>query len=485
MATLIAAPEFSVVRHDGSEITALDLQTALNKANPGDTVHLMPGVYRNPVWLLRGGTKDAPVTVKGPSQGVAMFDGGRKPRDGLHRSKWAMDGQWAMFKMLDVGHIVFDGFSFCDCWPQVFYLRGCHDIAFRRIRGTGARNVIFVRNSDKTLSRGFLIEELQWVQDVYRDMWTGRVKWKEVKERDGYENKSWFNGALFESYDILGDVVIRDCDVSHAFNAIRMDIKSERVSVEDGKPVVSRNRNVRIYRNRFSFIRDNAVEPEKGLHGWLVAENTFFQVHAALSCDAVSIRDGAFVSNRFLNLSRPDDVSNTGGKIVKFLSLGDSTPRPPCSGFVTAFNSIRSRTRLVAGARLKDWCNVNNAVERFAASDRDDIALFAEIEWFENALTDAMATNDPGYPDVYLAKGGKVGDWSALLTVFDFEDPVNLRTEQDFDWDGSLPLSSEAAALKSIPVTIRGPEGLKKRIPRGGPIGFRNLFDLGLDQWID
>ncbi|MGJ5621393.1 hypothetical protein [Sulfitobacter sp. MF3-043] len=414
-----------------------------------------------------------------------MFDAARRPQDGLHHSKWPMDGQWAMFKMLDVGHVVFDNLSFRNCWPQVFYLRGCQDITFRNINGTGARNVIFVRNSDHTVSRGFLVEGMQWVQDVDHDMWAGRVKWKEVKERAGFENKSWFNGALFESYDILGEVTIRDCDVSHAFNAIRMDIKPERVSVEEGQPIISRNRNVRIYRNRFSYIRDNAVEPEKGLHGWLVAENTFFQVHAALSCDAVSIRDGAFVSNCFLNLSRPDDASNTGGKIVKFLSLGDPTPRPLCLGFVTAFNSIRSRTRLVAGARLKDWCNVNNAVERFAASDRDDVTLFAEMEWFEDAFTDAMATNDPGYPDVYHAEGGKVGDWSALPQVFDFDNPDSLCKGQDIGWDGSLPLSSEAAALISIPVTIHGPEDLKKRIPRGGSVGFRNLFDLGLDQWLN
>ncbi|MEM8731888.1 MAG: hypothetical protein AAGF79_18405 [Pseudomonadota bacterium] len=487
MADILAGPQLRKIEIGGQDLTIFDLQTAINKARPGDVIRLTPGVYRDPVSMGRGGSNDAPITIIGPKDedDPAVFDGDRSPEDGLYSDSWATDSHWAFVKLTGVSNVRFERIQFRNCWPAVFYLRGASEIVFSGLKGTGARHVIFARNAFFRRTRNLLLEGITWVQDPNHDMWRGRARWKEVKKRSGFADKSWFNGAMFESYDISGDVTIRDCDVSHAFNAIRMQVPGRRVSVSGGKPSVSRNRNVRIYRNRFSYIRDNAVEPEGGLHGWLVAENLFFQVHAAISCDAVAIRNGAFVANRFLNLSRAEDLSNTGGKIIKFLDPDDPKESPACFEFVTAFNSIRTRTRYVSDAKLKPWTDVNNAVERFAASGKDDTALFSRVSWSQRASTDALSTNDPEYPASYEATGANVGGWDALPKVFEMKDPEPDIGVSLGGWDGELPLSAAAAAQRTKEVDLWGPDGLRTKVAADTGSGYRSVAELGIHHWLE
>lgn len=484
MANILAAPSLSRIDVGGVEVTAVDLQTAINRARPGDVITLTAGTYSDPVTVVRGGTGDAPISLVGPKDGSAVFDGKRRPEDGIYEEGWASDGHWAFVKMTGVANVRFEHISFRNCWPAVFYLRGVSDTVFSDLQGTGGRHVVFARNSFFRKTQNILLQNITWVQDPDHDMWEGRTHWKEVKKRNGFENKSWFNGALFESYDIHGDVTIRHCDVSHAFNAVRMDIADNRVSISGGKPTVSRNRNVRIYGNSFSYIRDNAIEPEGGLHGWLVAENHFFQVHAALSCDGVTVRDGAFVANRFLNLSRPDDISNSGGKIIKFLDPDDTMPSPSCFGFVTAFNSIRTRTRYVSDAKLKQWIDVNNAVERFAASAKDDEALFSRVAWNPLAKTDSLVTNDPDYPAAYQADGANVGGWDPQPKVFKGKDPVQNIGASLGGWNGKLTPTASTLAATTKKVTLYGPDRNRTTIPAGNGVGYRSLDDLGLSSWL-
>lgn len=484
MANILAAPALKKIDVGGVTVTAVDLQTALNKARPGDVITLTAGTYSDPVTVVRGGSDEAPITIVGPADGSAIFDGGRKPEDGLYEEGWASDGHWAFVKMTGVAHVTFQHISFRNCWPAVFYLRGVSDTIFSDLQGTGSRHVVFARNSFFRKTRNLLLQNITWVQDPDHDMWEGRTHWKEVKQKKDFKDKSWFNGALFESYDIHGDVTIRHCDVSHAFNAVRMDIADNRVSMSGGKPTVSRNRNVRIYGNRFSFIRDNAIEPEGGLQGWLVAENHFFQVHAALSCDGVTVRDGAFVSNRFLNLSRPEDISNSGGKIIKFLDPADKMPSRSCFGFVTAFNSVRTRTRYVSDAKLKQWTDVNNAVERFAASAKDDEALFSRIKWNPLAKTDALATNDADYPATYKTDGANLGGWDPLSKVFKGKDPVQDINKSLGGWSGELIPTAATQALATNKVTLYGPDKNRATIPAGTGPGYRSLEDLGISAWL-
>jgi len=60
----------------GAESAPLkSLQFALNHANPGDRVLLLPGVHFGPCFLNHGGTKEAPIVIEGSPQGGAVIDG--------------------------------------------------------------------------------------------------------------------------------------------------------------------------------------------------------------------------------------------------------------------------------------------------------------------------------------------------------------------------------------------------------------------------
>ena len=81
------------------------------------------------------------------------------------------------------------------------------------------------------------------------------------------------------------------------------------------------NRNVDIADNCFSYIRDNAFEPERAANGWTIHGNTVCEVHAALSLDNV---EGAvyFYDNLLVSSVRPGGP-NSGGRAIKFLKHGD------------------------------------------------------------------------------------------------------------------------------------------------------------------
>ncbi|SEA85620.1 hypothetical protein [Rubrimonas cliftonensis] len=487
MKTIHAAPTKRKIAVDGVLVTAFDLQTAVNRAEPGDVVRLIAGVYRKPVTISFGGAPGAQITVTGPAprEGEAVLDGGREEKDGLEGGFFPTDGDWAFVKMTGASHVTFERLCVRNCWPHAFYIRQCADLAFRDIDAEGGRRLIYARSGRRVPTRGLLLERIKWVQDPERTMWRGETRWREVKQEKGFADKSWFNGGLLESFDIEGDVVIRDCDISHAFNGIRMDIRAEAVTDGPDGPVVKRNRDVRIYRNRFSYIRDNAVEPERGLNGWLIAGNAFYEVHATLSLDAVTIVNLAFVGNAILNVSRPADTSNTGGKIIKFLDVNDAGPVRVSVGFVCAFNSARTRTRYISDAKVKPWTDVNNALERFAATDKDDADLFSKVVWRPGVVGDALTTNDPKHPDANAAQGAPFRRWPRVDPVFA---PVALAPGDDAPlggWDGTLTLSNGAQALTAIAVDVVGPDGTVVGIAAGGAPGWRSAAQLGLLHWLD
>ncbi len=63
-ADLYVTPDTSVPNGDGSEQSPYNsIDTALNAAQPGDTVRLLPGVYYTPVNFPHGGTDDNPITL--------------------------------------------------------------------------------------------------------------------------------------------------------------------------------------------------------------------------------------------------------------------------------------------------------------------------------------------------------------------------------------------------------------------------------------
>jgi hypothetical protein len=65
---------------EGTETDPLgSIQTAVDRAQPGDTVHVLPGSYSEAVRTKRSGTPDEPITVTGPPD--AVFRGSPTPSE--------------------------------------------------------------------------------------------------------------------------------------------------------------------------------------------------------------------------------------------------------------------------------------------------------------------------------------------------------------------------------------------------------------------
>lgn len=494
MTTILAASTTRVIRRDGAKDTwAFDLQSAINRARPGDTIKLTPGRYKTEAVISVAGAKGKPITIQGPKDKSAILDGGRSREDGRHSGMDPMDNDFAFLKLIRTEHIVLEHLSFENCWPTAIFIRGAKDVVIRDCSAEGARFFTYARQLTFSATKRLLLERVKWVQDPDHDMWDGRVTWPEVKARPGQFDASYFNGALFGSFDIQGQVTIRDCEVSHAFNAIRMDIREKRIRQKKDGPTITRNRDVAIYRNKFAFIRDNAIEPEMGAENWRVFNNWFFNVHAAFSLDGVAARDLCYVGNRLLNNRRPGLVGqpNQGGKIFKFLGPPEKTnnmePRPR-KGLWSIFNSVQSRTTYAKKGRTKEWNDAYNVVGLYAAEHPEDPGpprpMFDKMFWNDKISVRGMVTNDVTFPKSYQDEGAKVDGFEVADSVFDLSD---FEIDPDLPlggWDGKLSKTDATKQHKSRKLEIdrRGKKPLK--IKAGLSPGYHSVEDLGLSDWL-
>lgn len=82
----LAAKTLTVDSKGGAEFTSIDAAVAV--AEPGDTVRVMPGLYRETVVVRRGGTKDKPIVIESAVRGGAVVRGSE-----VWKNAWApLDG---------------------------------------------------------------------------------------------------------------------------------------------------------------------------------------------------------------------------------------------------------------------------------------------------------------------------------------------------------------------------------------------------------
>lgn len=493
MAVFYAAPTYRVI---SASLTnrqhADDLQTALNRAGPGDEVLLLPGRYPAPAVMCKSGTAEAPIIIRPARGGEVILDGGRTREDGRNGMLDPLDGDFAFLRLFGVRHLLIDGLSFENCWPTAIYMRSCRDVTIRNCRGEGGRFFIYARQTDTQPTRDLQIEGCAWVQDPDHDMWDGRVLWEEVKGRPQFYDASFFNGAFFGSFDIEGRLTIRDCDISHAFNAIRMDMRDEHVSGRG--PTVARNRDVAIHNNRMAFIRDNAVEPEGGAQNWYVFNNCFYNIHACFSLDGVVSRDLFYIANWILNDRRPGlpGQEYQGGKIFKFLKRaeeGETDPEllpRPRRGLWSLFNSVQTRTSYAKRGATRNWTDANTLLGLFPENFPEDCsvarAAFKDMAWHDGVAVTAMVCSEQGFVDKYTGEGAQIdGVWTR--PVFDI--PA-------FDRDPSLPLGGWDGVLTPLPaedwpvgreLKIRRADGPDLIFAAGLSPGARDISVFGLRGW--
>ena len=402
METIYASPTGGDVEYQGATVKSYTLGVAVNRATPGDVVQLIPGVYESPISVSTSGTSRHPITIRGEND--VRLDGGRNPEDAVGDDMTPSDDDFAFIKLQSASWINIEDLSFLNCWPCVIFARGCRDIAMRNCSIVGSRYVFFARNKRGGIfrrgikSKRITLDGVSWIQDPDHDMWTGEASWRDVKGYNPGNDRTYFNGSLFGSWDIRGYVTIRNCDVSHAFNAIRMDCKAD--------PDLQRNRNlnVRIHDNRFDHIRDNAVEPESSAINWWVYRNEIFNGHALFSLHNISGGYWYLFANKAWFDSKPGKPGqkNRGGKVLKFIGA----PYPAYPVYIV-YNSFFIRSSYTKDGQTRNLKHHNNAIE-FCFSGPHcsaDRKFFSDDEthfiWHHSYEFDQDLSNHPEYPDKF------------------------------------------------------------------------------------
>lgn len=502
-------PGHYVVKIGQDPIWVGDFQTALNRAGPGDTVALLPGNFGGTVILNRSGAAGKPITIcaQNPEQ-PPLLDGGRTPQDASHGGMEPLDGEFAFLKLFRVRHLVIDGLRFANCWPTAIFLRSVQDLVIRNCQGEGGRYFIYARQLTLEPTKNITIERCRWVQDAMFDMWEGRTTWQEVKAKPGFPDKSHFNGGFFGSYNIEGGLTIRECDIRHAFNVIRMDMDEKLISLDDqGAPVIPRNRDVAIYQNRFSFVRDNAIEPERGAHNWYVFNNHFYNHHAVFSTDMVAMRDVFYIANWILNDRRPGRVGpsavpglgewragdpgqgNQGGKIFKFFKTkgaaeGDEVQ--PRKNFWSLFNSVQTRTSYAKKGVSTEWHDYYTLLglypENYPEECDNPREAFKGLDWHDKIVIKGMLCSEENFPEVYKVSSMQdcVGGFRVAFHVPEFTPVPHLALG---GWNGQLMRDADVPDRATEEVCITKADGSILRFAAGFQAGAYDVEEFELTGW--
>ena len=367
-----------------------DLAAILRGLSPGDTLRLAPGTYGPELFDGIRGTKQQPITVLGPED--AVFDGGRRYEDvrtelnmmayaneALREAKGraARDagnprakidyipslgtvGQRGHIRIRNCRHLRLMGFSIRGAWPTCIAIHQSQSITLAGLQMEEGTFAIHVEG-DQTY--GITVHRCSWTQDIsLGEMWNA-MGWKQIHGDDYYPgDHRGLDGDFFRSFGIMGKVTVRYCHVRHAFNAVHMFHGDD-----DGRSPIQ-NRDVRIHDNRFEFIRDNAIEAEKGCTNWWVYRNDMRNVHKWL---ALEVNHSSHVYC-FANTCWFDSVPSTG-------ATGSSAYLHSGGGFFKTRkkwrhlkahgphyffnNSAYIRTGYIKKGVLKDFHHFNNAIQ--------------------------------------------------------------------------------------------------------------------------
>jgi hypothetical protein len=223
------------------------------------------------------------------------------------------------------------------------------------------------------------------------------------------------NGALFRSKDILGNVKFANNYVYDAYNGIRATISSscrKDIHCRD-----KTNLGFEITGNVFKNIRDNPIEPEGHAAFWIVKQNIFINVHAAVSTDGVSGRDMLVFGNIFALVGVPgsncrnegwvgsrqflakrgggnwstvgaegDEAECASHRFGTALKLGGDDDRPLLERVLFFNNSLLTRSPLFRGSPGPPITSYNNAVTFIGCGPEGDISCKQEIDCSDTAL---------------------------------------------------------------------------------------------------
>ena len=409
------------------------LADVLALVEPDDVVLLLPGIHTTPapIAIPRGGEKGKPLVIRGTPG--AILDGRRPPnpndlqfRNKPNRTHQPQMGDWCFFSLFDLEYVVFENLTIRRCWPMAIFTQNCRYITWRNCNVTGGTFAFFARDD---FTRGeeshhFLIEWCSWIQDETPEhkLWL-QYEWEDAHGgADGHNGLRYFNGGFFGSGDILGNVVIRNNQISDAYNGVVFWATKDLKKPENEKEMMRRNHNIFVHDNVFARIRDNPIEPEGHMHDLRVHHNTFFNCHGWFSLDSVAGGFWYFYGNTGYFDSRQGGSTSRMGKVFKFYSEGPFPIHP-----VYVFNnSWHLRCPVISG-------------------DVDAKHVTSKLEFFGNAI------------EFCKPQDGVLCTGVDFIENFDFE-----KSDASFDYD----VSSQA----QFPWAMQREKQEANGRPAGGPI---------------
>ena len=386
------------------------LHDTLDLAKPGDTIRLTKGIYGKLRLKSLQGRADAPITIDGDPD--CVFDGKRRYED-FHDEANAIAaqeqqdrnypslGRYAFrghLRLKNCHHIRLRGFSVKGCWPTGLYLNNCTGIDIENLTMQEGTFAIFV---DGRRSRDIRVRGCSWEQD--RRIWSD-IDWSAIHGAQAVKatDARGLDGDFFRAFGISGNVIIENNDIRHAFNAVHL-YHSDRAGLDR-----SENRNVIVRNNRFSFIRDNAVEPEWGGWNWWIYHNDIYNCHKWFSLEMERSGHIYIFGNTgwFDSIPGPEGDDNTGGAVFKL-----PKHQRVSEGMHYIFNnSWFLRAPIIKKKMLQNLWHFNNAVEYAdtgsgVLTGRDGTPNFAKdwrrlnIRFFNDCIA------HPDYPKHLMCQG--------------------------------------------------------------------------------
>ncbi|MEQ9348223.1 MAG: hypothetical protein RIG26_17450 [Thalassospira sp.] len=391
------------------------LDKAIAQSQPGQIIRMIAGEYsfEHPLRFPRDGTLENPIIVRGET-GV-VIDAAKQPDATVSASNPGRDG-FAVFQLIDVAHVRIEQLSITRAWPSAIYIENSHNLAFK---GLGIAEGTYAFYANGLRSERISIVECRWVQD--QSMWR-TIRWDEIhdgKDNDGNVIKvkyRYLNGAFFGADDIAGDVEIARNEIRDCYNGVRMDVSADNLDA----PVGTYNRDVRIFDNHFSYIRDNPVEPEATAVGWWIGRNRFYNCHKLFSQDGVRGGFWYYFSNICWFDSRPgpEGDENNGGAVFK-LGKGGVVAQPDYIS-VCMHNSFFLRQKYIKKGTTRGLTNARNVIEHVNPETLPEDLMPLDQTFFgdENGL-DLSAT-----PPLPVKFTGDLANHDTYPAVFDRYDDV-------------------------------------------------------------
>jgi hypothetical protein len=258
--------------NSGSKITE-PLQTitkAISIASAGDTVFVLPGLYKNLIEIKnKNGVPEKPIVIisyhSNPEK-IPVIDGGAVSPGSDLNFDWIHVSNSSWIEIVKM--------KFQNGWTNPITISNSSFLSFKQCEFLGGKRVI---NVTGPLAHHILVEECSWDQG-------GEFLWKLVKDKKGIDawtsmhhgDMSYFNGSLIDFSGSGGSIVIRKNKIISAFNALRWR-GQERFDT-----------NIEIYDNDITRVRDNDFEPEYYTYNLHIYHNHSHNVHRTLSIDNVN-----------------------------------------------------------------------------------------------------------------------------------------------------------------------------------------------------